>query len=191
VVIPYSCSAWIDSIRRGIDVARSLGHRHVAGCTGSTSELSVRALHSLPDDAMLDMGDFVGALLKYLARHPVARLTIGGGIGKMSKLANGFLDLHSGRSQVDFAALAELCDNAGVGARIRRANTALDALHIAGQAGVGLGDLVARRARQVALTVLAPAEVAVDVVVIDRAGVIVGRCDPLSPAVANAEELSR
>lgn len=185
VVIPYSCSAWIDSIRRGIDVARSLGHQHVAGCTGSTSELSVRALYSLPEDALLDMGDFVGALLKYLARHPVARLTVGGGIGKISKLANGFLDLHSGRSQVDLPALAELCDQAGADAalstRIRQANTALDALRIAEQAGVGLGDLVARQARQVALTVLAPAEVAVDVVVIDRAGVIVGRCDPLSP----------
>jgi len=38
VVVPYSCSSWIDSIRRGIDVARAAGHRHVAGCTGSTSE---------------------------------------------------------------------------------------------------------------------------------------------------------
>ena len=31
IVVPYSCSAWIDSIRRGIDVARAVGHRHVAG----------------------------------------------------------------------------------------------------------------------------------------------------------------
>jgi cobalt-precorrin-5B (C1)-methyltransferase len=38
IVVPYSCSAWIDSIRRGIDVARAAGHRHVAACTGSTSE---------------------------------------------------------------------------------------------------------------------------------------------------------
>ena len=30
VVVPYSCSAWIDSIRRGVDVARAAGHRHVA-----------------------------------------------------------------------------------------------------------------------------------------------------------------
>ena len=29
VVVPYSCSAWIDSIRRGVDVARALGHDHV------------------------------------------------------------------------------------------------------------------------------------------------------------------
>jgi hypothetical protein len=64
VVVPYSCSAWIDSIRRGIDVARAAGHQHVAGCTGSTSEATVRRLYGLPDDALLDMGDFVGAVLK-------------------------------------------------------------------------------------------------------------------------------
>jgi len=50
IVVPYSCSAWIDSIRRGVDVARAVGHQHVAGCTGSTSEDTVRALHGLPDD---------------------------------------------------------------------------------------------------------------------------------------------
>src|SRR5699024_725368 len=33
VVVPYSCSAWIASIRRGVDVARSAGRKHVSGCT--------------------------------------------------------------------------------------------------------------------------------------------------------------
>src|SRR5919199_3696255 len=83
VVVPYSCSSWIDSIRRGIDVARAAGHQHVAGCTGSTSEQTVQRLHGLPEDALLDMGDFAGAVLKYLRRHPVPRLTIAGGIGKL------------------------------------------------------------------------------------------------------------
>jgi len=84
---PFSCAAWIASIHRGIDVARADGLTHVAGCTGATSEATVQALHDLPDHAMLDMGDFAGGMLKYLRRHPVARVTIGGGIGKMSKLA--------------------------------------------------------------------------------------------------------
>ena len=38
VVVPYSCAAWIDSIHRGIDVARASGLRHVAGATGAASE---------------------------------------------------------------------------------------------------------------------------------------------------------
>jgi cobalt-precorrin-5B (C1)-methyltransferase len=63
VVVPYSCSAWIDSIRRGVDVARAAGRTHVAGCTGSTSEKTVVAEYGLPEDALLDMGDFAGAVL--------------------------------------------------------------------------------------------------------------------------------
>jgi cobalt-precorrin-5B (C1)-methyltransferase len=179
VVVPYSCSSWIDSIRRGIDVARAAGHEHVAGCTGSTSEKTVQELHGLPEDALLDMGDFAGAVLKYLRRHPVPRLTVAGGIGKLAKLADGHLDLHSGRSQVSFASLAARVAAAG-GAPdlvegVRGANTALDALRQCQAAGLPLGDLVAAGARETALGVLRGAPVAVDVVVIDRAGAVVGR----------------
>jgi cobalt-precorrin-5B (C1)-methyltransferase len=179
VVVPYSCSAWIDSIRRGIDVARAVGLEHVAGCTGSTSEDTVRSLYGLPDEALLDMGDFAGAVLKYLRRHPVPRLTIAGGIGKLSKLAAGHLDLHSGRSQVDLPGLAALARRGGADAelaeRLAAANTALDALQLSHAAGFPLGDAVAEAAREQAQAVLREAPVHVDVVVIDRAGTIVGR----------------
>jgi cobalt-precorrin-5B (C1)-methyltransferase len=179
VVVPYSCSSWIDSIRRGIDVARAVGHQHVAGCTGSTSERVVSELYGLPEDALLDMGDFAGAVLKYLRRHPIPRLTVAGGIGKLTKLAQGHLDLHSGRSQVDTDALAALVQEAGGPPQlvdgVRSANTALDALQQCQAAGLPLGDLVAAGARETALGVLLGAPVHVDVVVIDRAGTIVGR----------------
>ena len=179
IVVPYSCAAWIDSIRRGIDVARAAGHQHVAGCTGSTSEKVAAQLYGLPEDALLDMGDFAGAVLKYLKGHPIPRLTIAGGIGKLAKLADGHLDLHSGRSQVDFRFLAELVRSAGGGEsvieEVLAANTALDVLQICQRAGVPIGYKIADRARQTAERVLGDAPVAVDIVVIDRAGAIVGR----------------
>ena len=180
VVVPYSCSAWIDSIRRGIDVARAAGHEHVAGCTGSTSERVAVETYGLPEDALLDMGDFAGAVLKYLRRHPVPRLTIVGGFAKLSKLAAGHLDLHSARSQVDLAFLAELASLGSLapGLDLADANTGLEALHRAQAAGVPLGDLVADRAAATALDVLREAPVAVDVICIDRGGAIVGRCPP-------------
>jgi cobalt-precorrin-5B (C1)-methyltransferase len=178
VVVPYSCSAWIDSIRRGVDVARAMGREHVAGATGSTSERVAADLYGLPEDALLDMGDFAGAVLKYLRRHPVPRLTIAGGVGKLAKLAAGHLDLHSKRSQVDFEVLAGMVGDPETAERVRGANTALDALQICQRAGVPLGDLVAARARETALATLRGAPVAVDVVVIDRAGTIVGRAGP-------------
>ncbi len=175
IVVPYSCSAWIDSIRRGIDVARAEGLTHVAGCTGSTSEKVAATVHGLPESALLDMGDFAGAVLKYLKRHPVARLTIAGGVGKLSKLADGHLDLHSGRSQVNLDFVASLVEDPELAERIRHANTALGALHVCQAAGVPLGDLIAVRAKATAEDVLKGAPVAVDVIVIDRAGTIVGR----------------
>ncbi|THA63207.1 cobalt-precorrin-5B (C(1))-methyltransferase [Streptomyces sp. A0958] len=179
VVVPYSCSAWIDSIRRGVDVALAAGHTHVAGCTGSTSEKTVVAEYGLPEIALLDMGDFAGAVLKYVRRHPVERLTVCGGFAKLSKLAAGHLDLHSGRSQVDKAYLAELARRGGadeaLAAEVATANTGLAALRSCQARGVPLGDLVAVAARDEALTVLRGAPVAVDVICVDRAGTVVGR----------------
>ncbi|MCB5908651.1 cobalt-precorrin-5B (C(1))-methyltransferase [Streptomyces pinistramenti] len=187
IVVPYSCSAWIDSIRRGVDVARAAGRRHVAGCTGSTSEKVAVALHHLPDDALLDMGDFAGAVLKYVRRHPVDRLTICGGFAKLSKLAAGHLDLHSARSQVDKAFLAELARHGGaeeaLSSAVTEANTGLAALQLCAAAGIPLGDLVAVTARDEALSVLRGAPVTVDVVCIDRAGLVVGRSEALGPGV--------
>ncbi len=168
VVRPFSCSAWIASIHRGVDVARATDTKHVAGCTGATSEASVQAHYGLPDHAMLDMGDFAGGLLKYLRRHPVARLTIGGGIGKITKLAQGAVDLHSGRSQVDFDGLATLVGDA----RLKQVNTALEAYEIAGDKMVCK---VAKGALGAVRTLLRDAEVSVDIIIIDRAGNIIAK----------------
>jgi cobalt-precorrin-5B (C1)-methyltransferase len=168
IVRPFSCAAWIASIHRGVDVARAAGIDHVAGCTGATSERAVQGLYDLPDQAMLDMGDFVGGLLKYVAKHPVARVTIGGGIGKMAKLAQGEMDLHSKRSQVDLAHWAGAIGDTRIGG----ANTALEAYRIAGEAFTGAvarGALAAIEARFGGLGI------AFDIVVIDRAGEIIAR----------------
>lgn len=179
VVVPYSCSAWIDSIRRGVDVARAEGLQHVAGCTGSTSEKIVTGLYGLAAEALLDMGDFAGAVLKYVRRYPVPRLTIAGGIGKISKLADGHMDLHSKRSQVNFDVLARIVRESGGGeelaGRVEGANTALEALQRCLAADLPLGDLIAERAREICLETLREAPVAVDIIVIDRAGTVVGR----------------
>jgi cobalt-precorrin-5B (C1)-methyltransferase len=168
IVRPFSCAAWIASIHRGIDVARACGAPHVAGCTGATSERAVQALHGLPDTSMLDMGDFAGGLMKYLRRHPVARLTIGGGIGKMTKLAQGARDLHSARSQVDFTALAQVLDQPG----LAKANTALEAYALAGP---DMAQWVAHSALANCQSILQSADITVDCVVIDRTGRILAQ----------------
>lgn len=169
IVNPFSCAAWIASIHRGIDVARAIGLPHVAGCTGSTSEDAVRARFGLPLEAMLDMGDFAGGVLKYLRLHPVPRLTIGGGFGKMTKLAQGHMDLHSGRSQVDFTWLAERVVPS-LREEVLAANTAQHVLEIAGPA---LAEDVAVSALAEARKVLGDAPVVTDLMIVDRAGKVI------------------
>ncbi len=178
IVVPFSCAAWIHSIHRGIDVARAVGHEHVAAATGRTSETGLGKIHDLPDTAMIDMGDFAGGMLKYLRDHPVPRLTIGGGFAKLTKLAAGALDLHSSRSQVDTNWLASAVDDLGGGEdtveAVRGANTAKEAREIAERNGLDLAAVVARRARETALATLSGGT-EVEIIVFNRTGEMIGR----------------
>jgi cobalt-precorrin-5B (C1)-methyltransferase len=174
IVHPFSCSAWIHSIHRGIDVARATGIEHIAGSTGSTSEEAVKKLYKLPLSALIDMGDFAGGMLKYLRNHPVPRVTVAGGFGKIVKLAQGALDLHSGRSQVDFDWLARLMPER-VRDQTRKANTAQEVEELARSIGFDLTSRVAKAALGTAREVLKGAPVEADILIVGRDGKIIGR----------------
>ena len=188
IVVPYSCSAWIHSIHSGIDVARAAGLTHVAGATGAASETAVQKMYHLPEIALIDMGDFVGGMLKYVRTHPVPRVTIAGGVGKMTKLAQGLLDLHSRKGSVDLGVLAGLAETSGgspaLGERILRSNTAAEAFAHAEAEGVALGDAVARAGWETSAAALAGKPIAgkpvagepveIEIVVFDRDGRLVG-----------------
>ncbi|MEQ8651094.1 MAG: cobalt-precorrin-5B (C(1))-methyltransferase [Kiloniellales bacterium] len=186
IVIPYSCAAWIASIHRGIDVARAEGLIHLAGATGATSEAAIKAHYGLPEAALIDMGDFVGGMLKYLRQHPVPRVTVAGGFAKMTKLGQGLLDLHSKRGQVDHAWLAQQAERLGAPAAlvadILAANSALHVLELSRQADLPIGEAVARAAAASAQQVVDSAATKVDVVVFDRQGGLVAHSDPPSAA---------
>jgi len=179
VVIPYSCSSWIHSIHRGIDVARAMGFAHVAGSTGNASEIAVQKRYGLHEVQLIDMGDFVGGMLKYLRDHPVRRVTIAGGVAKMTKLGQGMLDLHSKRGMADLAALAAVAERAGaseeLGGRMRRANTVAEAFALAGEQGIAVGDAIAEAAWATAAAVVEGAGIDLEVLVFDREGELRGR----------------
>jgi cobalt-precorrin-5B (C1)-methyltransferase len=177
IVRPFSCSAYIASIHQGIDVARANGYLHIAACTGNASEDAMRAHYQLPDIALIEMGDFAGAVLKHLKRAPVDRLSMCGGFGKLSKLAAGHLDLHSRNSSIDLPQLAAWAAEHGASGTLQAAmvaaNTSQEALAMARKEGVPLGDIVCAHARAVAREIV-PATVAVEMFAIDRQGNIAG-----------------
>lgn len=178
IVHPFSCAAWIHSIHRGIDVARAAGLDHVLGSTGSTSETAAQALHDLPEIALLDMGDFAGGLIKYVRAHPVPKLTIAGGFAKVTKLAQGALDLHSARSQVDMAFLADLAGNRlnqDMKARILSANTAAQVLEMMQDTGIDIARDVADQALATVIDTLRGAPVRAEIIIVDRKGAIIAR----------------
>ncbi len=179
IVVPYSCSAWIHAIHSGIDVARAAGLTHIAGATGASSEAGAQKLYGLQEIALIDMGDFVGGMLKYLRRHPVPRVTIAGGVAKMTKLAQGLTDLHSKRGSVDLAVLAEHAKTAGgsedLHRRILAANTAAEAFTLAQAEGIALGDKVAAAAQATAADLVEGRDIAIEIALFDREQNLVGR----------------
>jgi len=178
IVRPFSCAAYIASIHQGIDVAKTNGYAHIAACTGNASEDTMRRVYALPDIALIEMGDFVGAVLKHLRKVPVDKLSLCGGFGKISKLAAGHMDLHSRHSSIDLEQLAQWAADVGADQalqlNIREANTSQQALAMASAAGIALGDAVCQHALAFARSVV-PAQVQVEVFAIDRQGGIVGR----------------
>jgi cobalt-precorrin-5B (C1)-methyltransferase len=179
IVVPFSCAAWIDTIHRGIDVARASHIDHIAGSTGAMSEAAVKALHALPDIALIEMGDFVGGMLKYLRTHKIPKVTIAGGFAKITKLGQGLLDLHSGRGAIDILWLAARGAEAGASAdfhaRAKSAQSAGEILQIATEENLNVATPVADAAWHTAARVLRGSEIALEIAVFDRSGHLLAR----------------
>jgi cobalt-precorrin-5B (C1)-methyltransferase len=89
----------------------------------------------------------------------------------MVKLAQGALDLHSGRSQVDLDLLADLVPELPR-QLVLGANTAQQVLDMA--PGTDLADRIAGRALATARSVLRDAPVSLDTVIVSREGKFIG-----------------
>jgi cobalt-precorrin-5B (C1)-methyltransferase len=192
IVRPFSCAAYIASIRQGVDVASANGATHIAASTGSSSEDAIRTLYQLDDMRLIEMGDFVGALLKHLKKGQVNQLSICGGFGKMTKLAQGELDLNSRSSSIDFEFIAQcfaqLLDRhsdydqgqkSTLIEKVKSANTSIEALHLSEQHNLPLATLICEKAQQHAQRIVA-ANVQVEVLAINRKGLIIARSQPLA-----------
>ncbi len=173
IVRPFSCAAYIASIHQSIDVALANSIHHLVACTGSSSENFAKKKLKVDESALIEMGDYVGAVLKYLKKHPVQRLTLTGGFGKISKFAGGALNLHSDKSSIDFTFLAKIADDLNAQqslvTAIKRSNTSLQAVELAIDANIPLAQRICQIACNIAETIL-PATIEIDVWVLDRKG---------------------
>jgi len=177
IVRPYSCAAWIASIHQGIDVASANGVSHIAASTGNSSAAAIRSHYQMDEMALIEMGDFAGAVLKHLKKVPIDRLSICAGIGKLTKLANGHMDLNSRSSAIDFRQMADMAVELGADAelaqRILTANTSIEVLDMCQRAGIDIAGVICDQAREVAIGVV-PESVDIEVWAIDRKGDFIG-----------------
>ncbi|MDE8603688.1 cobalt-precorrin-5B (C(1))-methyltransferase [Marinomonas sp. RSW2] len=190
IVRPFSCAAYIASIHQGIDVARANGISHIAATTGNASEDAIKDYYQLDDMALIEMGDFVGAVLKHIKKveqdgsvqlrnaTQLTKLSICGGFGKISKLAQGNMDLNSRVSSIDLGALVELAATLGADQELQErminANTSVEALSFASSAGLALADAICQQALIFARKYI-PEHMALEVWAIDRKGQFVGK----------------
>ena len=68
-VVPFSSSAYMASIVQAISVAKEAGCDHLVITTGGRSEkYAMKQYPHLPEEAFIEMGDFVGFTLKHIAQ---------------------------------------------------------------------------------------------------------------------------
>lgn len=184
IVRPYSCAAWIASIHQGLDVAAANDYSHIAASTGNASEAFISQHYGLNDMQLIEMGDFAGAVLKHLKKAPVKRVTICGGFGKISKLADGHLDLHSARSSINLAKLASIARDLGadknLASQIENCNTSLEALGLCTQHKIDLAQAICERALNFAQTTV-PKHVQLEIFAVNRQGKLLASAIGMAP----------
>ena len=114
VVMPFSNEAFLESIRREIEVAVAVGCDRVVINSGARSERSVRSVYpDLPDAAFIHYGNAIGETLGIANDLGIKNLTIGLMLGKAVKLAEGNMDTHSHKVTMNRLFLAQVAKDAG------------------------------------------------------------------------------
>jgi len=114
IVIPFSTAAYKASIVKAFHVARALKIREVVLTTGGRSEAFCQKIFSeLPEEAFVQVGDFVGFALRSARRNGFARVTLGMMLAKMAKIAAGLPNTHAKYGDVPFEKLLLLATESG------------------------------------------------------------------------------
>ena len=180
IVRPYSTAAFKASVMQEIDVAAAGGLRDLVLTTGGKSEQYAMVLHPLlPEQAFIQVGDFIGVGVRQCARRGGARAVIVGMMGKLSKMANGKMQTHAAGSDVDMEFLASLAAEMTASdeliASIRQANTARHVLELCREAGlVGITSLICRKVSEHCQH-HAGGRLIVEVNLVDFGGALLGR----------------
>jgi cobalt-precorrin-5B (C1)-methyltransferase len=147
LVKPFSHQAYRATIASSLRVAKAAGLKRIGYSTGGKSEGYLKALlPKLPEEAFVQMGDYVRFALKVAAHMGFAEISAAAFFGKALKIAQGFGHTHASRGLADLKELGrwtlDLTGNAALAQQVAGSNTARQALELL--TGAGAGSVVAR-----------------------------------------------
>lgn len=102
IVTPFSAEAFVDAIKREMEVAVALKVSRIVLNSGAKSEKYIKQLYpDLPQQAFIHFGNFIGDSLQVAEVLGIKQVTLGIMLGKAVKLAAGNLDTHSKKVTLD------------------------------------------------------------------------------------------
>lgn len=114
IVKPFSSEAFVNSIRKSLEVARATNSPRVVISSGAKSEKYIKAYYpELPAQAFVHYGNFIGETLKIADELELPQVTLGVMIGKAVKLAEGSLDTHSKKVVMNRSFIQDIARQAG------------------------------------------------------------------------------
>ena len=140
LVKPFSHQAYRATIASSLRVAQAAGLKRLVYSTGGKSEEHLKALlPPLPEEAFVQMGDYVRFALKVAAHMGFSEIATGAFFGKALKIAQGFGHTHASRGLADLKALGrwtlDLTGDAALAQAVAGANTARQTLELLSAAG--------------------------------------------------------
>ncbi len=124
VVKPLSIEACRRSLVPQIDVSVAKGYSRVYFVPGNIGERIAKQLFKVPDDQIVQTGDFVGYMLEKAVEKGVKEIVFVGHSGKMVKLAAGIFNTHYRMGDARNEVIAAYA--AGVGADAKLVNDILN-----------------------------------------------------------------
>lgn len=115
IVRPFSSEAFVEAIRREVEVAKATGNDRIVINSGARSERYIKAIYpDLPAQAFVHYGNYIGDTIRIAVETGFSHISMGIMMGKAVKLAQGNEDTHSRNVTMDRQFIAQMALHAGV-----------------------------------------------------------------------------
>lgn len=155
IVRPLSADSWTATISATMDVAKEAGLQDIVISTGRTSEKGAQHILQLPDEAYVEMGDFLHFSLSEAQKRGFRTVHYSGMWAKVMKAALRIPQTHVKNGALEVATGAELLESLGAQPPLldllQKSNTAREMLtHIEATNQTELINKVCRKAKEYA-----------------------------------------